>query len=52
MTAFPSAPTLLRVAFVRLSDPFGFAEPLRWDALGPTELPGLTREARLEGLGL
>lgn len=51
MSAFSFFETPLRTLLGRLADPFGFAEPPRWDPPGPTELPGLTREARLEGLG-
>lgn len=34
-----------------LRDPFGFAEPLGPLTLQAADLPGWSREARLEGLG-
>lgn len=35
----------------RLSDPFGFHDALAGLALAPEDLPGLTRERRLHGVG-
>lgn len=36
----------------RLADPFGFEDALRGLALQPEDLPSLTRECRLAGVGV
>ena len=35
----------------RILDPFGFADALAGLTLAPEDLPGLTRECRLAGVG-
>lgn len=42
---------MLRRLYARLSDPYDFAHAFRELRLAPDELPSLTRDHRLAGLG-